>query len=45
MSDPDSPANKLEDKSYANFVAAFNFAEHGAGTTTRDAVQKDTLKL
>lgn len=45
VSDPDSPANKLEDKSYANFVAAFNFAEHGAGTTTRDAVQKDTLKL
>ena len=45
VSDPDSPANKLEDKSYANFVAAFNFAEHGAGTTARDAVQKDTLKL
>lgn len=45
VSDPDSPANKLEDKSYANFVAAFNFAEHGVGTTTRDAVQKDTLKL
>ena len=45
VSDPESPANKLTDKSYANFVAAFNFVEHGAGTTARDAVQKDTLKL
>lgn len=45
VSDPESPANKLADKSYANFVAAFNFVEHGAATTTRDAVQKDTLKL
>lgn len=45
VSDPESPANKLENKSYANFVAAFNFVEHGASTTTRDAVQKDTLKL
>ena len=45
VSDPESPANKLTDKSYANFVAAFNFVEHGANTTTRDAVQKETLKL
>ncbi|HEY6631200.1 MAG TPA: DUF1217 domain-containing protein [Rhizobiaceae bacterium] len=45
VSDPESPANKLTDKSYANFVAAFNFVEHGAATTTRDAVQKDALKL
>ena len=45
VSDPNSPANKLTDKSYAAFVAAFNFVEHGAATTSRDAVQKDTLKL
>jgi hypothetical protein len=45
LSDPNSPANKLTDKSYANFVAAFNFVEHGAATTGRDAVQKDALKL
>ena len=44
-SDPNSPANKLEDKSYTAFVSAFNFVEYGAGTTARDAVQKDTLKL
>jgi hypothetical protein len=45
VSDPASPANKLADKSYANFVTAFNFAEHGTATTTLDAVQKDALKL
>ncbi|MEW9804485.1 DUF1217 domain-containing protein [Mesorhizobium sp. ZMM04-5] len=45
VSDPGSPANQLADKSYAKFVAAFNFVDHGAATTTRDAVQKDTLKL
>jgi hypothetical protein len=45
VTDPESPANKLTDKSYAAFVTAFNFVEHGAATTTRDAVQKDTLKL
>ena len=45
VSDPESPANKLPDKSYAAFVAAFNFVEHGAATTTRDAVQKDALRL
>ena len=45
VSDPNSPANKLEDKSYTAFVSAFNFVEYGAGTTARDAVQKDTLKL
>ncbi len=41
VSDPASPANKLNDKRYANFVAAFDFAEHGAQTTSRDAVLKD----
>jgi hypothetical protein len=45
VSDPESPANKLTDKSYADFVTAFNFVEHGTATTTRDAVQKDALKL
>ena len=45
VSDPNSPANKLTDKSYTAFVSAFNFVEHGAGDYARDAVQKDTLKL
>jgi hypothetical protein len=45
VSDPQSPANQLDDKRYANFVAAFNFAEHGTATTSLDAVQKDTLRL
>ena len=45
VTDPNSPANKLTDKSYAAFVSAFNFVEHGQATTTRDEVQKDTLKL
>jgi hypothetical protein len=45
VTDPESPANALADKSYASFVAAFDFVEHGAQTTARDAVQKDTLKL
>ena len=41
VEDPDSPANLLTDKRYANFVTAFNFVEHGAQTTSRDAVLKD----
>lgn len=45
VADPDSPANKLDDKSYAAFVTAFNFAEYGETTTTRDAVQKETPQL
>lgn len=45
VSDPQSPANKLPDKRYAAFVTAFNFAEYGEATTSRDAVQKDTFKL
>ncbi len=44
VTDPQSPANKLVDKSYANFVAAFNFVEHGTETTSRDAVQKTAPK-
>src|SRR5690606_10176034 len=39
VADPDSPANKLADKRYANFVAAFDFAAHGDATTARDVVQ------
>ena len=39
VSDPDSPANQLTDKRYANFVSTFNFVEHGAETTSRNAVQ------
>ncbi len=45
VTDPLSPANLLADKSYANFVSAFNFAQYGDQTTTRDAVLKDTPKL
>jgi hypothetical protein len=42
VSDPESPANKLSDKRFANFVSAFNFVEHGAQTTSREAVQTQT---
>lgn len=45
VADPNSPANQLTDKSYASFVAAFNFAEYGETATARDSVQKDTPKL
>ncbi|MGX5847268.1 DUF1217 domain-containing protein [Mesorhizobium sp. PL10] len=45
VTDPFSPANLLTDKSYANFVAAFDFAQYGDQTTTRDAVLKTTPKL
>ena len=44
VSDPGSPANALNDKRYANFVAAFNFVEDGASTTSRDAVLKEVPK-
>ncbi|MGD9913114.1 MAG: DUF1217 domain-containing protein [Rhizobiaceae bacterium] len=39
--DPQSPANQLADKRYANFVTAFNFVENGTATTTRDVVTKE----
>jgi hypothetical protein len=45
VADPDSPANKLTDKSYAAFVSAFNFVEHGELTTSRDEVLMETPKL
>ena len=40
VSDPNSPANKLADKRYANFVAAFDFVQYGDQTTRRAAVQQ-----
>ncbi|MCV0393741.1 MAG: DUF1217 domain-containing protein [Rhizobiaceae bacterium] len=43
VSDPDSPANKLTDKSYAAFVSAFNFAEYGEETTTRTPALEPTV--
>lgn len=45
VTNPASPANALSDKRYANFVSAFNFVEHGATATTRDAVVKEVPKL
>ena len=45
VSDPNSPANTLTDKRYANFVTAFNFAQYGDQTTSRDEVLKDTPKI
>ncbi|HEU4987629.1 MAG TPA: DUF1217 domain-containing protein, partial [Rhizobiaceae bacterium] len=45
ISDPNSPANRLADKSYVAFVAAFNFVEHGELTTSRDEVLTETPKL
>lgn len=42
VSDPDSPANQLSDKRFANFVAAFDFATYGDQTTQRAAVQAKT---
>jgi hypothetical protein len=41
VSDPGSPANQLSDKSWANFVSAFNFVEDGAETTSSEAVLRD----
>jgi len=43
--DPESPANKLTDKRYAAFVAAFDFEQYGALATGRDEVKKETLNL
>lgn len=42
VSDPNSPANQLDDKRYASFVAAFDFAQYGAATTARAAVTQAT---
>lgn len=40
VSDPASPANKLGDKRYANFVTAFDFAQFGEATTSSGAVRQ-----
>ncbi len=45
VSDPNSPANQLADKRYANFVSAFNFAEYGTTTTSSADLVDTTLKL
>jgi len=45
VTDPNSPANQLADKRYANFVAAFDFSQYGAATTTRDAVTQTVPKF
>ena len=45
VTDPLSPANQLADKRYANFVAAFNFAEYSDQATRQDSVLKDTTAL
>ncbi|WP_274627885.1 DUF1217 domain-containing protein [Arvimicrobium flavum] len=42
VADPQSPANKLGDKRFANFVSVFNFVEYGADSTSRLAVQMGT---
>lgn len=40
VSNPDSFANKLTDKRYAEFVSAFNFAAHGADATVYSKAQQ-----
>jgi hypothetical protein len=45
VSDPLSPANQLADKRYANFVAAFDFAQYSDQATAQDSVLKDTTRL
>jgi hypothetical protein len=41
VSDPDSFANKLTDKRYAEFVATFNFAEYGDQATVYNKTQQE----
>jgi len=40
VTDPDSFANKLSDKRYAEFVSAFNFAEYGSEATVYNKAQQ-----
>ena len=42
VSDPDSFANKLSDKRYAEFVTTFNFAERGSLATVYNKAQHET---
>ncbi|TGQ16439.1 MULTISPECIES: DUF1217 domain-containing protein [unclassified Mesorhizobium] len=44
VSDPDSFANKLTDKRYAQFVKAFNFAADGANATVYNPAQQLVTK-
>jgi hypothetical protein len=44
VSDPDSFANKLTDKRYAEFVKAFDFADLGDGATSYNGAQTDVPK-
>ncbi|WFP65205.1 DUF1217 domain-containing protein [Mesorhizobium sp. WSM4904] len=44
VSDPNSFANKLTDKRYAEFVAAFNFAANGADATVYNKAQQLVTK-
>jgi hypothetical protein len=41
--DPDSPVNKLGDKRYKAFVAAFNFEQYGEDATTYHASQQPVV--
>ncbi|OHV83155.1 DUF1217 domain-containing protein [Mesorhizobium sp. ORS 3428] len=43
VSDPDSFANKLSDKRYAEFVKAFNFAAYGSSATLFPSAQQGTV--
>lgn len=43
VSDPESFANKLSDKRYAEFVGFFNFAEHGEKATSYNAARDATI--
>jgi hypothetical protein len=44
LSDPNSFANRLNDKRYAEFVKAFNFAEYGENATSYVVARDDTVK-
>lgn len=43
VSDPDSFANKLSDKRYAEFVKAFNFVSFGSTATLHTSAQQGTV--
>lgn len=45
VADPASFANKQTDGKWASFATAFNFAEHGATTTTRNPAQQDAVGM
>lgn len=42
IAEPDSFANRLTDKRYADFVRSFNFAQHGASAATYNAATDGT---